>query len=363
MHVLVLVVVLLFTGPGSGVKRAGSGPCLHACSEEECITANWDGVDFQSAEESCRNKNGELLTLPSETHQRIFEVLSKKLSGSFWIGLRLPAGSCRDPSAPLRGYRWTSGNGTHSASSNIWTETSKLCSLPCVSLSDHQEWKESLCSDKTDGFLCRTQQQHACQEKEKTFKNPNGCKNGPCEHECTDVNGGYKCSCFKGYKPDRTSPRRCRLFCGQKSCPAVCDSPDRCSCPDGFILSGQTCEDINECEMGQCSDDCLNSFGSFMCFCKEGFVLKDHVDCVPAAEAEGFDVTTPEAEFVQPATKNVTLRSAANPGAVFLWIWVLVALILVVSVFLIRFQVVKRQKLREQSLSQQSAAPGETVEF
>lgn len=362
MNVLVLVGVLLFTEPGLGLKRAGSGSCLPVCSGEDCITVNWDRVDFQSAEESCRDKNGELLTLQSETHQGIFDVLSKTLSGSFWIGLRLPAGTCSDPSTPLRGYQWTSGNGTpSSASSIIWTENFQLCSPRCVSLSDHEEWEENLCSDKTDGFLCRTQLQYACQEKEKIFKNLNGCKNGPCEHECSNVNGGYKCSCFKGYKPDRTYPRRCRLFCGQKTCPAVCDTPVQCSCPDGFIRDGQTCEDINECEMGQCSDGCLNSFGSFMCFCDKGFVVKDHVDCVPAAEAEGFNVTTPVAEFVKPATRNVTLRSAANPGGVFLWIWVLVALTLVVSVFLIRFQVVKRQKCREQT--QQSAAPGENVEF
>lgn len=359
VHVLLLVMVLLVTGPGSGLKRTGS--CLPVCSGEDCITVNWDRVDFQSAEEACRDKNGELLTLQSKTHQQIVAVLSKELTGSYWIGLHLPAGACSDLSALLRGYEWTSGNGTSAPSPIHWTDNLKLCSPRCVSLSDHREWTESLCSDKADGFLCKTKQQHACQEEERTFKSSTGCNSGPCEHVCSSVKEGYKCSCFTGYKPDRKDPRTCRLFCAQETCPAVCEGPDQCSCPDGFILSGQTCEDIDECDMGQCEDGCLNTFGSFTCFCGEGFVLSDQTDCVPAAAAEGFIVTTPAAEFVKPATKNNSKRSSTSHAGVFLWIWVLLAVALVLSVLLIRCQVVKRQKRREQM--QQSAAPVGNVEF
>ncbi|XP_037833808.1 complement component C1q receptor [Kryptolebias marmoratus] len=356
MYVLVLILVLLFFEPGFGLKRTSS--CLPVCSGEDCITVNQKRVDFQSAEEACRSRNGELLTLQSETHQRIFDDLSKKLSGSFWIGLRLPAGSCSDLSAPLRGYEWTSGNRTFTPSHVRWTDNLKLCFPCCVSLSNNQEWKESLCSDKTNGFLCRTKQQHACQEKERIFKKTDGCKSGPCEHQCSSVKEGYKCSCFSGYKPDREDPRRCRLFCGQETCPAVCESRDQCSCPDGFVLGEQTCEDIDECDMDQCEHSCLNSFGGFMCFCLDGFVLVDHVKCVPAAAAEGFFITTPAVEFV----KNGTLRRSAGTEWVFLWIWVVVAVTLVLSVFLIRFQVVKRQKRREQT-QQAAAAPVDNVEF
>uniref|UniRef100_A0A1A8BHY8 CD93 molecule n=2 Tax=Nothobranchius kadleci TaxID=1051664 RepID=A0A1A8BHY8_NOTKA len=343
--ILVSVLVLLLPDPGLGSRRAG--PCLPVCSGGECITVNRDRVDFKTAEEACRNQTGVLLTLQSQNHQRIFEVLTKQAFGNFWIGLRLPSGSCSDLSVPLRGYEWTSGdpNGTYIPSK--WTAEAELCSPRCVSLS-YQRWEERFCSDHLDGFLCRSEQKFACRGEDRTFKSSAGCRSGPCEQQCSDVGGGFKCSCVRGYRTDLLDPRRCRQFCGEGSCPALCEG-ERCSCPDGFVLSGRTCEDVDECEMGQCSGGCVNSFGSFMCFCPEGFRLHNEVRCVPVRPAGSS--TTPAAE---PVSKNGTLKVSTVPKGVFLWIWVVVAVTLVASVVLIRFYVVKRQKR-----NQPPAAPAE----
>ncbi|KAG8559732.1 hypothetical protein GDO81_017431 [Engystomops pustulosus] len=67
------------------------------------------------------------------------------------------------------------------------------------------------------------------------------CGENICEHNCTNLaEGGFLCSCRSGYKASET---------------------DR-----------NSCEDINECAIyGTCPQDCMNSKGSYECFCAEGF--------------------------------------------------------------------------------------------
>ena len=56
-----------------------------------------------------------------------------------------------------------------------------------------------------------------------------------------------------------------------------------CSCRDGFMLGGDsvTCEDINEClAMSHCDHTCDNLVGGFRCSCDAGYVLdEDLVSC------------------------------------------------------------------------------------
>lgn len=367
--ILMSVIVLLSIKTGFGMKQ--SGACRPFCTGSDCITVHQDRVDFKTAEEACRDRNGELVTFQPETDENILDILSQEFNGNFWIGLRLPSGACSNLSAPLRGYEWTSGSIHRSfvPSHGTWKDGVKVCAPRCVSLSGDQKWTERLCSDKIDGFLCKTKHKDACQAQELSdptvFQSSQGCLVGPCEHTCTDVKGGYKCSCFKGYIPDSKDPRQCNMHihCAQQRCPVQCDeNTGSCYCPGGFVRSDTFCEDVDECFMEECDQQCKNTFGGFVCSCRKGFVLKDQVRCIKAADSEKFVVTTVAVGFVQPAANNNTLRGSSAPSGGFLWIWIFLAVAVVVFIVVIRFYVVKRQKRREQNSNQQSTAPVGNIE-
>lgn len=340
-----------------------TGTCRPVCTGNDCITVNQDRVDFKTAEEACHERNGHLMTLQPDTDESILNSVSQELFGNFWIGLRLPAGACSNLSAPLRGYEWTSASTQRNfiPSISTWKDSITVCSPHCVSLSNDLKWTERQCSDKTDGYLCRTKHKDACPVQElsdlRVFQSSIGCSTFPCEHECKDVQGGYTCSCRKGYIPDSKDPRQCKLHCGEQRCPVICDGNDRTTChaicPDGFLRVDNFCVDINECDMHQCDQDCKNTFGSFVCSCQKGFVLKDQVKCRKADGTEGFVITTP-------ANSNTMKPSSASAGG-FLWVWIVVTVAVVVLIFAVRFYVVRRQKRREQNSIQQSTATAPMV--
>lgn len=343
---------------------AQTGTCRPVCSGSDCVTVNQDRVDFNSAEETCRNRNGELLTFQSDTNERFLEIFSQGLYGNFWIGLQLPAGSCSNLSAPLRGYEWTSGSRDLIPLFNKWKDSVKVCSPHCVSVSNDQKWTERPCTEEIEGFLCKTDHKDACQaeglSESGVFKSSKGCSDGPCEHDCVPVKDGYKCKCFRGYIPDGKNPRRCKMHCGKMKCPALCEGHSgSCDCPDGYILSEDFCEDMDECEdRGSCEENCTNTFGSFFCSCKKGFVVKDKGQCIKAADSEQFMTTTLPVitGFAKPASKNNTMTGSSAAAGGFIWMWIFIAVALVVFICVVRYYVVKRQKRTEQSSSQQTQA-------
>ncbi|XP_030574807.1 complement component C1q receptor-like [Archocentrus centrarchus] len=359
----IILMVSLTGAKGSSMKQ--SSHCRAVCTDggkNDCITLNQDKVDLKTAKDNCQAFKGELLEFQSKTDKSLFDILSRGLFGNYWIGLHLPAGACSNLSAPLRGYKWVSGE---KGSSFIpsWDKSAELCSPHCVSLTGDQKWTEQLCSDIIDGFLCKTKLEDACRGQEVShptvFQSSKDCSSGPCEHDCKKVQGGYTCSCFHQYIPDSKNPKMCKLHCAQQRCPAINDM-GYYLCPDGFLKveseEGNFCEDVDECDMRpDINCNCKNTYGSFECSCREGFVLKDQVKCIKFKDSEDLVSTTlAVVAFVKPPTQNNTLKASSAPAARFLWLWIVAAVAVIASVFTIWFYVVKRRRQRESSNQQSS---------
>ncbi|XP_078077395.1 signal peptide, CUB and EGF-like domain-containing protein 2 [Mustelus asterias] len=102
---------------------------------------------------------------------------------------------------------------------------------------------------------------------------------------CQNTYMSYKCTCKPGYKGDG---KKCEDIdeCDNEyngGCVHECiNIPGnyRCTCYDGFMLAhdGHNCLDVDECifNNGGCQHTCVNTVGSYECQCKEGFFLSDN---------------------------------------------------------------------------------------
>lgn len=111
-----------------------------------------------------------------------------------------------------------------------------------------------------------------------------GLRSRPCSHRCMNTVGSFRCFCDPGYKlhSDGTScikePDCSGLRC-QVGCQIGRNGALTCLCPPGLKLAenNRTCEDVDECEgpLPVCSESqaCRNTFGSFVCVCRLGYVL------------------------------------------------------------------------------------------
>ncbi|XP_037686320.1 nephronectin isoform X4 [Choloepus didactylus] len=110
-----------------------------------------------------------------------------------------------------------------------------------------------------------------------------GLKPRPCKHRCMNTYGSYKCYCLNGYMLMPDGSCSSALTCSMANCQYGCDvvkGQIRCQCPSpGLQLApdGRTCVDIDECATGRAScprfRQCVNTFGSYICKCQEGFDL------------------------------------------------------------------------------------------
>ncbi|KAI8496523.1 Low-density lipoprotein receptor- protein 2 [Branchiostoma belcheri] len=103
------------------------------------------------------------------------------------------------------------------------------------------------CGDMSDEYGCNSNNEER-----------NECTDGDhgCERNCTDIQGGYVCSCGPGYTISAVDSR--------------------------------SCGDVNECEVfGSCPQGCRNNKGSFRCVCSRGFRLEGaDVPVCKAADGE-----------------------------------------------------------------------------
>ncbi|KAK2181215.1 hypothetical protein NP493_406g02023 [Ridgeia piscesae] len=131
--------------------------------------------------------------------------------------------------------------------------------------------------------------------------NFDGCQDNPCTMltNCTDLspseqatqNKAFTCSeCPTGYIDDYGI---CVVLSDVNECDTASTCTDiqtctntpgsyTCNCKAGYRMTGDTCNDINECneKSSGCQQKCANTIGSFTCSCSDGYTLEaDGVNC------------------------------------------------------------------------------------
>uniref|UniRef100_A0A8D3CYM5 Protein S n=1 Tax=Scophthalmus maximus TaxID=52904 RepID=A0A8D3CYM5_SCOMX len=129
------------------------------------------------------------------------------------------------------------------------------------------------CEDKKGDFLCHC---FTGWTGARCDKDVDECskRNGGCDHECNNTIGSYRCSCHQGYmlvgRQMCNDVDECEdtSVCGTARCENNDGSYD-CLCDIGFVYDNETktCVDVDECVSGVCAEECLNTPGSFRCFC------------------------------------------------------------------------------------------------
>lgn len=196
------------------------------------------------------------------------------------------------------------------------------------------------------------------------------CAHNNCEYQCQQVGQtGYRCFCAPGFAPVPQEPHRCQMFCNQTQCPADCDpnTPTLCHCPEGFILDeGYKCTDIDECDNGYCSHECINLPGSYQCLCGPGTALAGQLatDCDPVTISDkNTDDDGGSGEVPVSPTPSTTLSpSPARPMHSGVLIGISIAsLSLVVALLALLCHLRKKQGILRAELEYKCGSPAKDV--
>ncbi|XP_052035182.1 nephronectin isoform X4 [Apodemus sylvaticus] len=92
---------------------------------------------------------------------------------------------------------------------------------------------------------------------------------------------GGRIDCCWGWA--RQSWGQCQPVCQPQCKHGECVGPNKCKCHPGF--AGKTCnQDLNECGLKPrpCKHRCMNTFGSYKCYCLNGYMLMPDGSCSSA---------------------------------------------------------------------------------
>ncbi|XP_048829917.1 complement component C1q receptor-like [Brienomyrus brachyistius] len=231
-----------------------------SCVGNSCYTLFKEKLDFGMSLKACKNDKGNLMSIKSTLANEALRDLLHGVTGDFWIGLRLPEKKCSNISSTLRGYEWKTRD-TSTQFTN-WKGNISVCSLHCVSVSSDLKWTERPCQDKVNGFICENSYVTCASVPHQSTKISPTCvvKNADCEHQNKSAKLQSTCIC-----PNPTNKTTSFL----------------CRCKDGHKIAAGKCTDIDECLQSPCQHMCLNTPGSYICKCRDGFVPKknDQTKC------------------------------------------------------------------------------------
>ncbi|XP_063228624.1 uncharacterized protein LOC134534261 isoform X2 [Bacillus rossius redtenbacheri] len=159
--------------------------------------------------------------------------------------------------------------------------------LDVLDASMHCAECDHVCQRPGQSVLCSCYR--GFQAQNTTCHDINECsvENGGCEHECVNTAGSFFCKCPQGFRVNIDGKtcrdiNECLLRNGHGPCQDTCSNLHggySCSCDGipGTRLSSDnhTCEDVDECAAGTagCSHTCLNTLGRVFCLCPAGYEL------------------------------------------------------------------------------------------
>ncbi|XP_068178744.1 nephronectin isoform X1 [Antennarius striatus] len=157
-----------------------------------------------------------------------------------------------------------------------WRNVNGVCQPVCK-----KSCVNGRCIGREKCLCSRGYKGHFCDED----VNECGSPERPCSQRCMNTHGSYRCYCEPGYTlgaDGYTCNRKAACFslhC-QYGCQMETGGEMRCLCPPNLHLAAdnKTCEDVDECrwDVEVCPSSrqtCKNTFGSFVCICKDGFVV------------------------------------------------------------------------------------------
>lgn len=122
-----------------------------------------------------------------------------------------------------------------------------------------------------------------------------------CEQICTNLPWTYECQCNIGFTLD-DDERHCNdvdeCITGNHDCTGLllCINSIgsfQCICPPGYTKEGMSCTNIDECSahLDDCSQGCVDTPGSYYCYCHVGFISysSDNKTCQDVDECQADD--------------------------------------------------------------------------
>uniref|UniRef100_A0A3P9BGQ8 Complement component C1q receptor n=1 Tax=Maylandia zebra TaxID=106582 RepID=A0A3P9BGQ8_9CICH len=242
------------------------------CTSNACFTAHMKKERFDKAKEDCNKRGGYLMTIRDRKEEDVVRSLLPLIKSQrhgtlleFWIGLKLKETNCVFPDQPLRGFKWVSGN-EESHYSNWKEEPASTCLAErCVNIDynfsseNHLKWTAVPCKKHKAFYACKFYFKGMCEPLALL---------GPGEiaytRSCDISNVGYK------------------------------------------MMDGK-CRDVDECAQRKCEHICLNTIGSFSCFCKEGFAFsEDGHSCEDINECVTDSCSGTQENFTESLTSSTT---------------------------------------------------------